>query len=131
MRGDTAAVIKALQEMKAKRAGVDPAELSLDALYLEAWLWESMGHAQIAADWLDPTLRSLPETGSRLLSEVFRAGPLARALVLRASVADELGDHATARQWATAVSILWADADQFLQPDLARMRRIAGEEDAQ
>ncbi|MEP6573367.1 MAG: protein kinase [Gemmatimonadota bacterium] len=124
VRGDTAAVVKSLRTTKEKRAGIDPAELSLDALYLEAYLWAALGHQQIAADWLDPSLKALPGTGSRLLSIVFRAGPLTRAMALRAHLADQLGDHETARRWATAVSILWADADPFLRPELAQMQQI-------
>ncbi|MEP7324936.1 MAG: hypothetical protein ABI836_03220, partial [Gemmatimonadota bacterium] len=125
MRGDSNAVIRTLREMQTERKGISSADLTIDALYLESWLWSSLGNPKDAADWLDPTLNALPETSSRLLTEVFRAGPLVRAMILRALLAQTLGDRDTARRWATAVTTLWSDADDFLQPEVAAMARLA------
>jgi hypothetical protein len=50
---------------------------------------------------------------------------LVRAMALRADLAAASGDHAAAARWAQAVTILWSDADQFLQPTVRRMRELA------
>ena len=119
LHGDSSVAIRALREMRSERQGVPPADLTIDALYLEAWLWASLGYSQVAADWLDPTLNALPETSSRLLAEVFHAGPLVRAMALRARLANALGDQSTARRWARVVTTLWSTADEFLRPELS------------
>jgi hypothetical protein len=46
-------------------------------------------------------------------------------MALLAELADQRGDHAASHRWASAVSILWSDADQFLQPVVRRMRVLS------
>jgi hypothetical protein len=51
---------------------------------------------------------------------------LVRGMVLRAELAAEAGDSATAKRWANDVVLLWSGADQELQPTVKRMRELAG-----
>jgi serine/threonine protein kinase/tetratricopeptide (TPR) repeat protein len=125
MRGDTTAVWKILSARRAGRQSMSPADMTIDALYPEAWLIAALGQPDSAAHWLDPTLNALARTPPQLFSEAFRAGMLVRAMAFRAELADRVGDRATARKWARAVVVLWAEADPFLQPLVRRMKELA------
>ena len=107
------------------RSSTPPFDLSLDALYPEAWLLAAVGDPTAAISWLEPTLQSLSATDPQMFADAARAGPLVRAMAFRAELADRAGDWASARQWATAVSVLWANADDFLQPGVRRMEELA------
>jgi len=43
------------------------------------------------------------------------AGALVRAMMLRAKLADQLGDSSSAAEWRTATEILLSDSDDFLR----------------
>ncbi len=123
--GDTASVRRALHELSEARRQISPASLTFDALYPEAELWVALGDERRAAEVLDPTLHALPQIAPHVLTVPVRAGTLVRAMVLRAKIAAKAGDAATAARWARAVTILWSDADEFLQPVVREMRRYA------
>lgn len=123
--GDTAAVLAALEAMRETRVGLRPSDLTLDGLYPEAELIVALGDLERAAGWLDPTLRALPHVAPHVLATPERAGSLVRAAVLRARIAEQLGDEAEAQRWAAAVVTLWSDAEPFLQPIVSEMRRLA------
>ena len=126
LRGDTAAVRRLFAELQTARRHLPPAQLTLDALYPEAWLLAALGDEKAAITWLDPTLVSLLSTPPEVFTDPARAGSLVRAMALRADLAERVGDHAVAARWAAAVAAFWSDADPFLQPLVRRMRRRAG-----
>ena len=126
LRGDTAFVLRLYVELRTARRHLPPSQLTLDALYPEAWLLAALGDESAAIAWLDPTLVSLLSTPPEVFTEPARAGSLVRAMALRADLAERVGDHAAAARWAAAVAALWSDADPFLQPAVSRMRRLAG-----
>lgn len=123
--GDSAAV----RRFKAARAIVRrrfaPADLTLDALYPEARLLAAIGDDRGAIAWLDSTLNALSGTAPQVFEDPARAASLTRAIALRADLAERVHDKTTATQWAHIVTILWSNADDFLQPAVERMQRLA------
>ncbi len=124
-RGDTGAAWEALLDSRSPRFSERPSASTIDIGYGTAWLMAALGHPDSAVAWLDPILAALPRTPAQLFLEVYQAGPLVRAMVLRAELANQLGDRATARLWATAVVILWSGADGFQQPMVTRMEELS------
>jgi hypothetical protein len=123
MRGDTAAVLRILHGVQEARLAFALPDLGIDALYPESSLLSAIGHEGEAIAWIDPALRRLRV--SPPLADPVAAASLVRAMALRAELAESVGDHRTAALWAAAVVELWADADEFLQPLVARMRRLS------
>ena len=123
MDGDTAAVVRVLHGIQDARFAFALPDLGIDALYPEASLLADIGREQEAIAWIDPTLRRLRV--SPPLADPVAAASLVRAMALRAELAECTGDHRTAALWAAAVTELWANADQFMQPLVARMRRLS------
>ena len=83
-----------------------------------------LGDDDSAVAWLDPILTALPRTPPQLFLEVYQAGPLVRAMALRARLAARGGDRVAARAWAQAVLALWSGADDFLQPLVEEMKAL-------
>lgn len=123
-RGDKAAARDSLGKYGTVIHNNHPYSRTLDALFAEAALWATIGDAQVAADWLDPTLTVLPQVPSQLLSPE-RCAALVRIAALRAELAADPERPEEAAAWARAVSILWSDADDYLQPLVSRMTRLA------
>ena len=122
-RGDTTAVRRMLADVtRARRAFVLP-EITIDAIYPEAWLVAATGDTKGAIAWIDAALSTL-RVSSTLVDPV-RAAMLVRAMAFRAELAQSVGDAKTAKVWASAVVVLWGDADEFLQPLVRRMRQLA------
>ena len=124
-RGDTAAARRGLDTLRAFRQGNRPGDYSIEGSFLEAWLQMGLGDTAGAAAFLDLSLNALPTLRTELLDQVPQAAGLVRAMVLRADLAQRLGDHATARHWAEAVVALWSSADPALQSTVSRMRTLA------
>jgi serine/threonine protein kinase/tetratricopeptide (TPR) repeat protein len=125
LRGDTAAALRALQPDPAARASGLPFERTIDLGYGTAWLMAALGLPDSAVASLDLILTELPRTPAQRFLEVYQAGTLVRAMALRAELAEQLGDHKGAREWALAVVTLWGGADDFLQPLVNRMKALA------
>jgi hypothetical protein len=125
LAGDSAGVWRVIREYRDARRSMSPADLTIDAVYPEAWLIAALGRPDSAAQWLSSTLDPLARTPPQLFSEAFRAGMLVRAMAFRADLANRAGDRATAREWAAAVAVLWSGADDFLQPLVKRMEGLA------
>jgi hypothetical protein len=126
LRGETdtvRALLMRIQETRGPALRL-PEVLTLDALFPEASLLAALGDERAAIDWLDPTLGTLARTGPQLFADALGAGPLVRALALRAELAASVGDTAGARRYASIVVALWSDADPFLQEAVERMRRL-------
>jgi pimeloyl-ACP methyl ester carboxylesterase len=113
-----------LSEIRSLRSHVRPAEQVLDGVYLEAALWAALRDTAMAVVVLDSTLEALRWTEPAGLAHGYRAAALIWAMALRADIAAASGDAVRAARWARPVVILWADADEHLQPVVARMRAI-------
>jgi hypothetical protein len=124
-RGDTVSSKNALSNVRAARWNTAPADLTIDALFPEAYLLVAIGDVAVAIEWLDPTLRSIRIASPLTFLDPIRAASLVRAMALRAELASRVNDVAAARLWSDAVSMLWSDADPFLQPVVQRMRRLS------
>jgi len=122
---DSSAVRLGLTALKEARRHALPEHLAIDALTPEATLLASLGDARSVVQWLEPTLRSLPQVQPDLLSSPVRAGSLPWAILRLARAKAELGDRDAARRWASAVAILWSDADPFLRTAVEEATRLA------
>ena len=125
MDHDSATIRQRLVPIREARRVAAPEELKLESLYPEAWLLASIGDQQTALDWLAPTLDAQPRSSTENLRSVVAAGALVRAMILRAELARQLGRTAEAARWARAVTALWSDADDELQPLVKEMKRLA------
>jgi tRNA A-37 threonylcarbamoyl transferase component Bud32/tetratricopeptide (TPR) repeat protein len=127
LRGDTTSVRRGLERVRTGRALIPPQDITFDALYPEAALVRFIDGPDAASRWLDPTLESLGAVPTRVLADGdgARAGPLMRAIALRADLADQQGDAARARLYARAIVTLWSDADPFLRVTVVRMKRLS------
>jgi len=103
-----------------------PGDLSPDFTFQLAWLRAAFGDTTAAIAQLDRSLGALPGLSPSALHEPGSAAAIVRAMILRADLAAKRGDLETARKWATSVAILWSSADGGLQPEVVRMRRLAG-----
>ena len=120
VRGDRSTTHTILDDLRRVRRHVDPSYLAVEALYTEATLLRALGDTS-AGSWIDPTLDAIDVADPLLFADPVNAAALVRLLALRAEVAVAMRDRLTAHQWATAVTILWSDADAFLQPSVQRM----------
>jgi len=125
LRGDSAASWSEIRRLRAEAQPGVPSAQTIDMAYAIAWLMDALGRPDSAVAFLDPSLTTLTRTPPQRFLEVNQAGALVRAMALRAELAERVGDHATARQWALAVITLWSDADDFLQPVVKRMGALA------
>ena len=103
-----------------------PGDLSPDFTFQHAWLRAAFGDTTAAIAQLDRSLGALPGLSSSALHEAGSAAAIVRAMILRADLAARTGDSDTARKWANSVVLLWSNADTSLQPEVARMRVMAG-----
>jgi serine/threonine-protein kinase len=122
---DPTAIRRVLSRFADLRRNVRPSEIRMESLFVEAAALASIGDTRQAIEWLDPTLRSIRLSTSTNFSNVVQTGPLVRAMVLRARLAERVGDPAAARTWAKAVVALWSGADSFLRPTVRDMERLA------
>jgi hypothetical protein len=95
------------------------------AVYHEVVLLLRLHDTSAAIKRLDEYLAALPTVGSNLITVAPDAALLVRMMVLRAELADELGDRRGARHWGAAVATLWQDADFPLHDTVQRMRTLA------
>jgi tRNA A-37 threonylcarbamoyl transferase component Bud32 len=123
LAGDTAAARRYLRPTLAhRRERIESA--SYDGAWPELAMLVRLGDFAAAARQIDLMLAALPHTSPLALADAPAAGPFVRILVLRADVANRLGDSRTARQMATLAATLWSDADPFLQQTVAHLRSL-------
>jgi hypothetical protein len=91
----------------------------LSALFLAA------GDTVHAIARLDASLGAIRFRPFSSFGSAVELATMVRSMMLRAELADRLGDAATARRWARAVTVLWDGADATFAPELDRMRALA------
>jgi len=128
--GDIAGARRVLDALIESRRPIRPGALSLDHLFLEAWMNDAVGNPSAAAARLDLVLGALPTLSPQVLTEPAMAASVGRAMAYRAELAHRLGDAAAAGLWAGRVLTLWATADPDLAPVLGRMRTLAAQRPA-
>jgi len=124
--GRPAAARRYLADLPSQRRYLAPEERSPEALYVEARLFVLLGDKAAVPPWLDPMLGAVRRMDPEVVAKLANAATLVRAAALRAELASEAGDSATAGRWARFVTILWSSADDFLQPTVRAMQRLAG-----
>jgi hypothetical protein len=125
LRGDTAAALDGIAAIEGVRRQLLPSTIAIDGAYPEAYVIAELGRTELAIRWLDLVFEALPQSAPRALSTPERAASVVRAAELRAELADAAGDRRSAGAWSRAVTILWRDADPFLQPSVAAMAALA------
>lgn len=123
-KGNRDAVSTLFERLRSVRQPLAPEDLTIDALYPEAWLLGRVGRLTDAAAWLDPWLRALPRVAPGGLGVMPEAAVLVPAMAFRARLAIQLGDRATAIAWARAVEQLWSDPDSHLKGVSGEMRDL-------
>ena len=125
LQADTSDALALLDESREERRGIPGYARTLDALMSEASLLMALGRPDLASETMDPTLADLPLIDIDQIARPEQAASLVRLGALRAEVARATGDREGARAWARAVTILWSDADPFLQDFVEQMRQLA------
>lgn len=106
MRGDRQSVRKLLHTAAQARAGLRPSDLTLDAIYPEAWLFAAIGDTASAMRTIAPAIDAIRAMPIRRFADVATVGALVRAMSLRAEILYYQGDREHGRQWARVVSAL-------------------------
>jgi serine/threonine protein kinase/tetratricopeptide (TPR) repeat protein len=125
-RGDTAAVRHQFSELRDLRRNTRPGDVAFDGTFHEAWLLLALGDTTEATHLIDLSLDALPTLGTYLLDQLPQVATLVRGMALRAELAAQAGDSATARRWARQVLLLWSDGGAEFQPVVKKMQEIAG-----
>ena len=125
--GDTAAVRSELARSAADWSDMPPGEASIPGVFQDARLFLALGDTTAARQQLDRSLNALLLHDLNLVDRVDHSVTLVRAMALRATLAANAGDSRDAREWASALSVLWAGADSDQRPVVERMRAIARE----
>ncbi|MDH5282696.1 MAG: serine/threonine protein kinase [Gemmatimonadota bacterium] len=84
------------------------------------------GDTLLATRYLDHNLASIRFRSYESFGNPVELATMVRAMILRARLADRVGDAATARRWAGAVVTLWSGADDTFMPEIRRLRTMAG-----
>ncbi len=106
-RGDTNAVRSGLDSAYRMRRGLSAGGTTLDRTYQEAWLRVAIGDTAGAIDQLELPLSALATWRSSVLRTVPEAAAVVRVMRLRADLASQAGDTASARKWGRAAEIMW------------------------
>jgi hypothetical protein len=102
-RNDPITARRDLNKLARARVGMRPGDLTLEALYPEAWLLAHIGDTASSIRRFVPTLESLSSTPSEAFFDPATAGSVIQSMQLRARIAAAQGDSLTARRWARAV----------------------------
>jgi hypothetical protein len=124
--GRNDAVRRGLLRADSLAAGLAPGSTPPSIALADAQLWAAVGDSTHAADLLDQVLGSL-RIQDLLLRTPREAGPLVRAMALRARLAAAAGDGETTRHWAAAVHTLWSDGDDVTRSVYDSMTALLSE----
>jgi hypothetical protein len=115
-----------LDSLARLRGGYAPSELSMDIVYLEAWLRTQLGDTAIATRTLEDALNGLSGGEPGVLKDLDEdlVAPLVRVMALRAELAAKGGQKDVAKKWADAVLLLWGNGDAIVMSTVDRMRAL-------
>jgi tetratricopeptide (TPR) repeat protein len=98
-RGFRSTVYTEFDRVRTSRRSIRPGDLSIDALFAEAWILSALGDTKAAIAWLQPALDAVRWMPPRELEEPIAAASLMRAIQLRADLATQMGDSTSANRW--------------------------------
>jgi hypothetical protein len=98
---------------------------TFDTVWPLAALLLAAGDTAHATVRLDASLGAIRFRPFSSFGNAVEVATMVRSMMLRAELADHLGDAATARRWARAVIALWGGADSEFSHELTAMRRLA------
>jgi tRNA A-37 threonylcarbamoyl transferase component Bud32/tetratricopeptide (TPR) repeat protein len=124
LRHDTVEARAIMSRIQATRAPARPADLTIDAVLVSAWLSSQLGDSGAAEAQLDSVLNAVRWFPPGRMQSMPQTGSLLRAMMLRAELAARSGDRATASRWATPITVLWENSEPPLQKVLGRMRDL-------
>jgi hypothetical protein len=115
-----------LDSLARLRGGYAPSELSMDIVYLEAWLRTQLGDTAIATRTLEDALNGLSGGEPGVLKDLDEdlVAPLVRVMALRAELAAKAGQKDVAKKWADAVLLLWGNGDAIVKSTVDRIRGL-------
>jgi eukaryotic-like serine/threonine-protein kinase len=121
-KGDTTAVRALSRSFKQMAERYLPGTMGTDRLYHHATILLALADTAAAVAQLDVALAALPRVRTILTEVPPQAGAVGRAMLLRAQIAQRMGDRATAERWTRSAQILWGDADRELRAPLDELR---------
>ena len=124
-RGDNTESRAILARIPATRAPIRPADITLDALYVEAWLLNKLGDPRTAVSRLDPTIEAIRFFPPGRLQDVGHLGGLLRAMMLRAELAADLGDLRQSKRWSAPIVALWTKPEEELKQTYMLAQRLS------
>jgi Protein kinase domain len=123
-RGDKKAARTLLDSLAKFRSPNAPSEITMDAVYREAWLRAALGDTAGATRQLDNALRGLPAAPSSALRGAKLTPFLVRVMALRAVLAAKARQPDIAKHWADAVFELWGKGDPIVATTLDDVRGL-------
>lgn len=105
-RGDHVSVLRTLTAARAGRMHIRPVDVTLDAVYPEAWLLFSIGEVAAAMQTIGPTLKATSAMPVATLKDPIQAAALLRSVMLYAEALHSAGARAESQQWARAAVAL-------------------------
>ena len=109
--------------MSRLRVNYAPGEVSIDAVYGEAWLLSELGDSAAAAKRLDFAFSGISTSLPAVLGDEVQAACFVRAMLLRAKLAAK-SDPTTASKWLLAATQLWGSGEPPALQELQKVRRI-------
>jgi tetratricopeptide (TPR) repeat protein len=108
-RGKRDAVRRILASVDRARTAMRASDMTLDALYPEAWLLASVGDSLAALRRITPALVALRASSTNALFEMGNAGALVRAISLKAALMNGMHDPLASR-WVLSANALSSTA---------------------
>ena len=108
----------------ARRSEYAPGEITMDAVYQDAWLRTAVGDSAGAALLLDNALRGLSVALPSILADPVAAACLVRATILRAQLAASMSRPTIAKTRTAEAYQLWAGADPVISASLGRIAEL-------
>jgi hypothetical protein len=108
----------------ARRSEYAPGEVTMDAVYQDAWLRTAVGDSAGAASLLDNALRGLSVALPSILADPVEAACLVRATILRAELAASMRRPMIAKARAAEAYQLWGRGDPVISASLARIAQL-------
>jgi serine/threonine protein kinase len=121
---DRASARRLADSIAARHSEYAPGEITMDAVYQDAWLRAAVGDSAGAASLLDNALRGLSVALPSILSDPIEAACLVRATILRAQLAASMRRPAIARARAAEAYQLWGRGDPVISASLGRIAEL-------